>query len=86
MPKVQALLTRSDHPTGSDRLAEACEQLGLDGQEIVVNVHGTVDVKDFMLQNPDRLVLDVVGARLSGLCGRRCRCAGEGPRGCRASR
>jgi hypothetical protein len=25
-----------------------------------------VDVKDFMLQNPDRLVLDVVGARLSG--------------------
>jgi type IV pilus assembly protein PilQ len=34
--------------------------------EIVVNVHGTVDVKDFMLQNPDRLVLDVVGARLSG--------------------
>ena len=34
--------------------------------EIIVNVHGTVDVKDFMLQNPDRLVLDVVGARLSG--------------------
>jgi type IV pilus assembly protein PilQ len=34
--------------------------------EIVVNVHGTVDVKDFMLQNPNRLVLDVVGARLSG--------------------
>lgn len=34
--------------------------------EIVVNVHGTVDVKDFMLRNPDRLVLDVVGARLSG--------------------
>ncbi len=37
---VQALLTRSDHPTGSDRLAEACEQLGLEGQEIVVNVQG----------------------------------------------
>jgi len=34
--------------------------------EIVVNVHGTVDVKDFMLRNPDRLVLDVVGATLSG--------------------
>ncbi len=34
--------------------------------EIVVAVHGTVDVKDFMLSNPDRLVLDVVGARLNG--------------------
>jgi type IV pilus assembly protein PilQ len=38
--------------------------------EIVVNVHGTVDVKDFMLQNPDRLVLDVVGAHLNGATSR----------------
>ncbi len=37
---VEALLTRRDHPTGSDRLAEACEQLGLDGGDIVVNVQG----------------------------------------------
>lgn len=37
---VQALLTRSDHTSGSDRLAEACIQLGLDGDEIVVNVQG----------------------------------------------
>lgn len=37
---VQALLTRADHPSGSDRLAEACEQLGLDGDDIVVNVQG----------------------------------------------
>ena len=37
---VQALLTRADHPSGSDRLAEACEQLGLDGDAIVVNVQG----------------------------------------------
>jgi type IV pilus assembly protein PilQ len=33
--------------------------------EVVVNVHGTVDVKDFVLDNPARLVLDVMGARLS---------------------
>jgi 3-deoxy-manno-octulosonate cytidylyltransferase (CMP-KDO synthetase) len=37
---VQALLTRSDHASGSDRLAEACAQLGLDGDAIVVNVQG----------------------------------------------
>ena len=37
---VRALLTRSDHASGSDRLAEACEQLGLDGDDIVVNVQG----------------------------------------------
>ncbi len=37
---IEAVLTRSDHPSGSDRLAEACELLGLDGQDIVVNVQG----------------------------------------------
>jgi 3-deoxy-manno-octulosonate cytidylyltransferase (CMP-KDO synthetase) len=37
---VRALLTRSDHASGSDRLAEACEQLGLDGADAVVNVQG----------------------------------------------
>jgi len=37
---VDAVLTRADHPTGSDRLAEACALLGLDGRDIVVNVQG----------------------------------------------
>ncbi|HSV70453.1 MAG TPA: 3-deoxy-manno-octulosonate cytidylyltransferase [Methylibium sp.] len=37
---VRAILTRTDHATGSDRLAEACEQLGLDGDDLVVNVQG----------------------------------------------
>ena len=37
---VRALLTRTDHANGSDRLAEACEQLGLDGDAAVVNVQG----------------------------------------------
>jgi 3-deoxy-manno-octulosonate cytidylyltransferase (CMP-KDO synthetase) len=37
---VRAVLTRADHPSGSDRLAEACEQLGLDGDDLVVNVQG----------------------------------------------
>jgi len=37
---VTALLTRTDHPTGSDRLAEACTLLGLADDALVVNVQG----------------------------------------------
>ena len=37
---VEAVLTRADHATGSDRLAEACDLLGLGGDELVVNVQG----------------------------------------------
>ena len=46
---VQALLTRKDHPRGSDRLAEACEQLGLAGDDIVVNVQGDEPLIDPVL-------------------------------------
>jgi type IV pilus assembly protein PilQ len=34
--------------------------------DVIVNVRGAVEVRDFMLQNPNRLVLDVVGAKLKG--------------------
>ncbi|HEX5638165.1 MAG TPA: 3-deoxy-manno-octulosonate cytidylyltransferase [Burkholderiaceae bacterium] len=37
---VEALLTRADHATGTDRLAEAVGQLGLADEAIVVNVQG----------------------------------------------
>jgi 3-deoxy-manno-octulosonate cytidylyltransferase (CMP-KDO synthetase) len=37
---VQAVLTRVDHASGSDRLAQACDLLGLADDEIVVNVQG----------------------------------------------
>jgi 3-deoxy-manno-octulosonate cytidylyltransferase (CMP-KDO synthetase) len=37
---VQALLTRQDHVSGSDRLAEACQLLGLRNEAVVVNVQG----------------------------------------------
>lgn len=37
---VGVVLTRRDHATGSDRLAEACMLLGLDGADVVVNVQG----------------------------------------------
>src|SRR5690606_35865129 len=34
------IATRADHASGSDRLAEACTLLGLDGDDLVVNVQG----------------------------------------------
>ena len=45
---VEAVLTRQDHPSGSDRLAEACDILGLADHDIVVNVQG-----DEPLMEPD---------------------------------
>lgn len=54
---VQALLTRQDHPTGTDRLAEAVEQLALPDETIIVNVQG-----DEPLIPVD--VIDAVAAKL----------------------
>ena len=36
----EAVLTRADHPTGTDRLSEVVEHLGLADDEIVVNLQG----------------------------------------------
>src|SRR5436190_16658585 len=35
-----ALITRADHPSGTDRIAEAAQQLRLDERQTVVNVQG----------------------------------------------
>lgn len=37
---AEVLMTRSDHPSGTDRLAEVAEQLALPDDAIVVNVQG----------------------------------------------
>jgi 3-deoxy-manno-octulosonate cytidylyltransferase (CMP-KDO synthetase) len=37
---IDAVMTRADHPTGSDRLAEAATTLALNESSIVVNVQG----------------------------------------------
>lgn len=44
--QVESVLTRIDHPSGSDRLAEACDLLGLDNEHVVVNVQGDEPLMD----------------------------------------
>lgn len=43
---ISALLTRPNHPSGSDRLAEACEALQLPEEAVVVNVQGDEPLMD----------------------------------------
>ena len=40
LTRVRAIATRSDHPSGSDRVMEAATSLGLDSQALVINVQG----------------------------------------------
>jgi 3-deoxy-manno-octulosonate cytidylyltransferase (CMP-KDO synthetase) len=55
---VEALTTRADHATGSDRLAEACALLGLGGDDRVVNVQGDEPLIDPALIDACAALLD----------------------------
>lgn len=56
---VNVIPTRHDHPSGSDRLAEACDALGLPANAVVVNVQG-----DEPLIDPS--LIDQCAASLAG--------------------
>ncbi|MGE0497067.1 MAG: 3-deoxy-manno-octulosonate cytidylyltransferase [Ramlibacter sp.] len=55
---VDAVLTREDHPSGSDRLAEACALLGLPDDGKVVNVQGDEPLIDPVLIDAVARLLD----------------------------
>jgi len=61
---IETLMTRGDHPSGTDRLAEAVTQLGLTAQTIVVNVQGDEPLIDPQLINrvAQQLTLDTDAA------------------------
>ena len=54
---ITAVLTKPDHPSGSDRLAQACHLLGLRDDEVVVNVQGDEPLIDPALINAVARVL-----------------------------
>ena len=54
---------------GSGEVTGVSVQASPGRADIVINVRGAVEVRDFMLQGPHRLVLDVLGARLGKSAG-----------------
>ena len=70
---IPAVLTRVDHASGSDRLAEACEVLGLENDAIVVNVQGDepmidpslIDAVARLLENRPDCAIGTAACRLS---------------------
>ena len=63
---VQAILTRTDHVSGSDRLAEASAILGLHDDEVVVNVQGDEPLMPpLLVQAVARLLEDNPGISMS---------------------
>lgn len=64
-------MTRADHPSGSERLAEACEQLGLDDNAVVVNLQGDEPLMpDTLLSQVASLLESNEGADMATLCTR----------------
>ncbi len=63
---VQALLTRQDHVSGSDRLAEACQLLGLGEDAVVVNVQGDEPlIEPALIDQVAQLLIDRPEASMS---------------------
>jgi len=63
---VQTLLTRQDHVSGSDRLAQACQLLGLSHEAVVVNVQGDEPlIEPTLIDRVAQLLIDRPEASMS---------------------
>lgn len=71
----QALLTRPDHPSGTDRLAEVVEQLALADEAILVNVQGDEPLIDPQLINAVAELLQAEPQAAMATCASRIRSA-----------
>ena len=66
---IEAIMTRADHPTGTDRLAEAAASLGLAADEIVVNVQGDEPLLDpALMQRVAQLLAAHADAAIATAC------------------
>ena len=64
----RVVMTRSDHPSGTDRLAEVVDQLGLSDDEVVVNLQGDEpSVAPALLDQVASLLIDHPEASMSTL-------------------
>ncbi len=67
----QVVMTHPDHESGSERLAEACAQLGLVGDEVVVNLQGDEPLMPPALLSQVAQALEAAeGADMATLCTR----------------
>jgi 3-deoxy-manno-octulosonate cytidylyltransferase (CMP-KDO synthetase) len=65
----EAVMTRSDHETGTDRLAEAAARLGLQDDALVVNVQGDEPlIEPGLIGAVARLLADSADAAISTAC------------------
>lgn len=65
----EAIVTRSDHATGTDRLAEAAVKLRLPGDDIVVNVQGDEPLLEpALIRQMARLLAGAADAAIATAC------------------
>lgn len=58
---------RAEGGPGSGEVTGVSVQPSPGRAEVVITLRGVVEVRDFLLQNPDRLVIDLLGAKLSAV-------------------
>ncbi|WP_326518233.1 3-deoxy-manno-octulosonate cytidylyltransferase [Acinetobacter sp. CAAS 2-6] len=66
---IDVVLTRADHPSGTDRLSEVAQMKGWDSDDIIVNVQGDEPLLPAQLvQQVAQLLVDKPNCSMSTLC------------------